>query len=186
MRMPGKLIFRKAELCDANVIFDFVQNAVNVMIRQKIFQWDEIYPAYDDFERDIKNGNAFVVEAAENQNTLRTNQNDFESRRKIAAVYVLNRECDEAYKTGKWQYGGDDYIVLHRFCVNPEFQHKGIGLKVCSHILAQAKADGIKAVRLDVFTQNPYSRRLYEKLGFKTTGSAEWRKGKFLLQEKIL
>lgn len=179
MRMPGKLIFRKAELCDAKVIFNFVQNAVSVMIRQKIFQWDEIYPTYGDFERDIKNGEAFVVEAAENQH-------GFEGRRKIAALYVLNRECDEAYKTGKWQYGGDDYIVLHRFCVNPEFQHKGIGYEVCRHILAQAKADGIKAVRLDVFTQNPYSLRLYEKLGFKTIGSAEWRKGKFLLQEKIL
>lgn len=179
MRMPGKLIFRKAELCDANVIFDFVQNAVSAMISQKIFQWDEIYPAYDDFERDIKNGEAFVAEIAENEN-------DFESRKKIAAVHALNKECDEAYKTGNWQYGGDDYIVLHRFCVNPEFQHKGIGFKVWSHILAQAKADGIKAVRLDVFTQNPYSRRLYEKLGFKTVGFAEWRKGKFLLQEKIL
>ncbi|MDE6349410.1 MAG: GNAT family N-acetyltransferase [Treponemataceae bacterium] len=174
-----ELIFRKAALCDAKPVFDFVQNAVSVMIRQKIFQWDEIYPTYGDFERDIKNGEAFVVEAAENQH-------GFEGRRKIAAVYVLNRECDEAYKTGKWQYGGDDYIVLHRFCVNPEFQHKGIGRNICAHILAQAKADGIKAVRLDVFTQNPYSRRLYEKLGFKTIGSADWRKGKFLLQEKIL
>ncbi|MDE6068176.1 MAG: hypothetical protein K2F89_04385, partial [Treponemataceae bacterium] len=91
MRMPGKLIFRKTELCDAKVIFDFVQNAVNVMISQKIFQWDEIYPAYDDFERDIKNGEAFVAEIAENEN-------DFESRKKIAAVYSLNKECDDAYK----------------------------------------------------------------------------------------
>lgn len=174
-----ELIFRKAEICDATVIFDFVQNAVNIMIDQKIFQWDEIYPTYADFELDIKNGEAFVAEIAENQN-------DFENCKKIAAVYVLNKQCDDAYKTGKWQYNGNDYIVIHRFCVNPEFQHKGIGLKVCSYILEQAKSDGIKAIRLDVFTHNPYSLRLYEKLGFKTTGFADWRKGKFLLQEKIL
>lgn len=174
-----ELIFRKAEMCDAKPVFDFVQNAVNVMIDQKIFQWDEMYPTYEDFELDIKNGEAFVAEITETKN-------DFENRKKIAAVYVLNKNCDEAYKTGKWQYTGDDYIVIHRFCVNPEFQHKGIGFKVCSYILEQAKNDGIKAVRLDVFTQNPYSLRLYEKLGFKTTGFADWRKGTFLLQEKIL
>lgn len=175
-----KLIFRKAELCDAKPVFDFVRNAVNLMISQKIFQWDEIYPTYEDFERDIKNGEAFVAEFAEN-----TTEN-FENHKKIAAIYVLNKECDEAYKTGKWQYDGKDYVVIHRFCVNPEFQHKGVGFKVCSHILERAKNDGIKAVRLDVFSQNPYSLRLYEKLGFKTTGRADWRKGKFLLQEKIL
>ncbi len=173
-----ELTFRKAEICDAKPVFDFVQNAVAVMISRKIFQWDERYPTYEDFARDIQNGEAFVAETAE--------KTGFENRKKIVAVYVLNKDFDEAYKTGTWQYDGNDYIVIHRFCVNPAFQHKGIGFKVCSHILAQAKNDGIKAVRLDVFSQNPYSLRLYGKLGFKTTGHADWRKGKLLLQEKLL
>ena len=178
MQKMTELTFRKAELRDAAPIFDFVQNAIAKMIAQEIFQWDEIYPTYEDFEQDIRKGEAFVAEIE--------NQNDCASCKKIAAVYALNKECDEAYKTGKWQYRGNDYIVVHRFCVNPEFQRKGIGFKVGAHILEQAKHDGIKAVWLDVFSQNPYSQRLYEKLGFKTTGYADWRKGKFLLQEKIL
>lgn len=169
-----ELIFRKAVFCDAEPIFTFVKNAVDIMISQKIFQWDEIYPTRKDFEQDIKKGEAFLAEI------------NCENHKKIAAVYVLNKESDEAYKTAKWNYCGKNYIVIHRFCVNPEFQNKGIGFKVCLHILEQAKNSGIESVRLDVFTQNPYSLKLYKKLGFKTTGYANWRKGKFFLQEKIL
>lgn len=44
-----ELIYRKVEICDSKVIFDFVRNAVNMMIGQKIFQWDELYPTYEDF-----------------------------------------------------------------------------------------------------------------------------------------
>lgn len=169
-----ELIFRKADFCDAEPIFTFVKNAVDIMISQKIFQWDEIYPTYKDFEQDIKKGEAFLAEI------------NCENHKKIAAVYVLNKESDEAYKTAKWNYRGKNFIVIHRFCVNPEFQNRGIGFKVCLHILEQAKNNGIKSIRLDVFAQNPYSLKLYEKLGFKTTGYANWRKGKFFLQEKNL
>lgn len=172
-----KLNFRKAELFDVKPVFDFVRKSIKNMDSQGIFQWDELYPVYEDFEQDINKGEAFVAEI---QSETNADENI------IAAFYVLNRDCDDAYKNGKWQYCGEDYIVLHRFCVNPEFQNKGIGYEVCLHIIDKVKQYGIKAIRLDVFSQNPFSLRLYEKLGFETTGYANWRKGRFLLQEKIL
>ena len=45
---------------------------------------------------------------------------------------------------------------------------------------------GIEAIRLDVFSKNPYALKLYEQCGFRKTGEANWRKGKFYLMEKYL
>ncbi len=45
---------------------------------------------------------------------------------------------------------------------------------------------GIESVRLDAFSLNPYALRMYEGLGYKKVGEANWRKGLFYLFEKNL
>lgn len=50
----------------------------------------------------------------------------------------------------------------------------------------KASESDIESIRLDVFTQNPFALRLYEKTGYRKTGTADWRKGKFILMEKVL
>ena len=76
--------------------------------------------------------------------------------------------------------------MLHRLCVSPEFQHKGIAYKTMNYIEQLCKTNGYDTIRLDCFTENPYSRRLYDKTGYKVRGYAEWRKGRFELREKKL
>ena len=56
----------------------------------------------------------------------------------------------------------DDVYVL------PEFRGKGIGKKLVVQCLNKMNAVGVKAVRLQVLTENKVAIRLYEKLGFKT------------------
>lgn len=46
-----KLNFRKAELFDVKPVFDFVRKSIKNMDSQGIFQWDELYPVYEDFEQ---------------------------------------------------------------------------------------------------------------------------------------
>jgi len=48
------------------------------------------------------------------------------------------------------------------------------------------KSQEYNSIRLDCFTENPYSLRLYNKAGYSVTGYAEWRKGRFELREKAL
>ena len=151
-------------------VFRFVRAAIEKMIEQEIFQWDEIYPTQEDFLNDAQNNHLYIVEIDE----------------KPAACFVLNKDCDEEYKNGAWTYTGEDYIVIHRLCVNPEFQNQGVGGKTCLGIEKMVKEQGIKAIRLDCFTQNPYSQKMYGKLGYKSVGFADWRKGRFILMEKVL
>ena len=162
--------FNLATESDIDEICALVKSAISNMDRNDIFQWDEIYPAREDFLSDIKSGYLYAGKIGE----------------KIAVVFALNKCQDEAYKSANWTYTGEDFCVLHRLCVNPEFQNQGIAKTALKYIEEKLKNSGTKSIQLDVFTQNPFALRLYEKAGFHQTGTADWRKGKFLLMEKIL
>ncbi len=162
--------YRLGRLEDLDEICRLFEKAIEHMEHQGIHQWDESYPTREDFLDDI------------NQNTLYVAVEDG----KITAVYVINQECDEEYHTCKWHNPDDSACIIHRLCVSPDFQNKGIGSKVLSHIEEQAKSMGYLSIRLDVFSKNPYALKLYEKNGYEKRGHADWRKGHFFLLEKTL
>lgn len=166
------MIFRKGVMEDLDEIFNFVNASISKMISEEIYQWDEIYPTRQDFEEDIKKQELSVgVEKVSG---------------KICCIYVINSEYDEAYNTASWNYKGENFRILHRIVVNPEFQNRGVGKKTMIHLMENLKASGVEALRLDVFSENPYSQKLYKNLGFVNCGKAQWRKGLFFLLEKIL
>jgi RimJ/RimL family protein N-acetyltransferase len=70
--------------------------------------------------------------------------------------------------------------------VNPLFQNQGIAGQTMEYIENLCKSQEYNSIRLDCFTENPYSLRLYNKAGYSVTGYAEWRKGRFELREKAL
>ena len=140
------------------------------MERNDIYQWDSIYPTKDDFLSDIK------------KNSLVVGINDSD----ICVVFAISKECDEQYQNGKWEHPDSDYRVIHRLCVNPTFQNQGIAKKTLIHIEDELRNEGIEAIRLDVFCNNPFALSLYRNNGYNEVGIAEWRKGRFLLMEKNL
>lgn len=164
------LHFRLAELSDLDEVFQVFEAAIENMISQNILQWDEIYPQRKDLYEDILKKELYIG--------LLGNE--------IASVYVLNGECDEQYKNGSWEYPDDSYRVVHRLCVSPRFQNRGIGGKTVRHIEEVVRKMGIQSIRLDAFTKNPFSLRMYEKAEYKIVGYADWRKGRFYLMEKGL
>lgn len=160
--------YRIAVIGDLKEICDLVGAAVDTMIQNQIFQWDEVYPTEQDFQKDIERGQLYV--------------GIIEGR--IAVVYVVNQECDEQYINGAWQYADAPYYVIHRLCVNPTYQNRAVARRTMLHIEEQLADRGIHAIRLDAFSENPYALRLYESLGYVRVGTADWRKGRFYLMEK--
>lgn len=155
---------------DLDEIVCLVRKAIQHMESQGIHQWDELYPTREDFLHDIEKNTLYVVL-----------END-----RIIAVYVINQECDEEYHQCRWDNPDDSAIIIHRLCVSPDYQNKGIGSRILLHIEEQARSMGYLSVRLDVFSENPYAQRLYEKNGYEKRGIADWRKGRFFLLEKTL
>ena len=145
-------------------------DAIREMESHEIFQWDDLYPTREDFLEDIEKKSLYLV--------LEGNI--------IVAMYVISGESDEAYNNVNWNCTDETAYVLHRFCVSPSFQNRGIGKKVLIHIEEQIKNMGYESVRLDVFTKNPFAQKLYRTNGYEVRGYADWRKGRFDLMEKKL
>ena len=140
------------------------------MNEQNISQWDEFYPDRQILQEDLQKNQMFIGK----------------KNGSIAVCFVLNEECDEEYKNGKWICPQSHFCVIHRLCVNPDFQNQGIATKTMNYIEELCKENGFDSIRLDCFTKNPYSIKLYNKAGYSVTGYADWRKGRFELREKKL
>lgn len=158
----------KATEGDRDAIVALVYAVVDRLNRSGIPQWDAAYPNGTHVDEDLKNGELFVTRAGET----------------IAGIVTLNRESDPAYRNGNWEYGGPDYRVVHRLCVSPAMQGQGVGGRMMRMAEEMLRNDGVKSIRLDAFSKNPHSLRLYRKLGYRVAGEAVWRKGLFYLMEK--
>ena len=162
--------FRLGTTQDLDLVCLLIKDAIAEMEKNGIYQWDEIYPTRSDFEEDIKNNNLYVV---------------FDEDILIA-FYVISGEYDKQYNNAEWKCEADSAYILHRFCVSPKVQNRGIGKKILRHIEHQIKDMGYKSVRLDTFTENPFAQKLYRHNGYESRGYADWRKGRFDLMEKEL
>ena len=162
--------YRLGTLQDLDDICELIKDAIAEMEKHGIYQWDELYPTRDDFKEDIEKGTLFVVCEED----------------ALAAFYVISAEYDEQYSNAAWEQDADTAYILHRFCVSPKVQNRGVGRTVLAHIEDQVKEMGYKSIRLDTFTENPFAQRLYRHNGYEPRGYAQWRKGKFDLMEKKL
>ena len=68
----------------------------------------------------------------------------------------------------------DKVAVVHLLCVNPKWQHRGIGRKAMELAISISREMGKKALRLDALACNTPAHRLYESLGFQRRGTAHW------------
>lgn len=162
--------YRLAEQSDVDRVAALASQAAIRMSEQGIGQWDTLYPIREDFQQDILMGQ-LTVGVAEG---------------KIVVFYTVNEECDPEYQEAKWKKPEKPHCILHRLCVNPHFQHQGIARQAMEHIQRQAVEKGYQAIRLDVFSKNPHTLKLYLGCGFEKVGSVRWRKGVFYLMEKYI
>jgi ribosomal protein S18 acetylase RimI-like enzyme len=165
-----KIRFMIAKEQHLDEMFLIFTKAIDKMNENNIFQWDEVYPDKSTLYQDIRNRQLHIGIIGE----------------EIVSAYVLNQECDEQYALGNWKYPNSSYRIIHRLCVNPQFQNKGIGTITMKYLENEVKKKGIETIRLDSYTLNPYAVRMYEKLGYEKVGFADFRKGKFYLMEKRL
>lgn len=163
-----ELNFRLAQNTDFKDVVTLFNNAIAKMNSIGINQWDNIYPNPKILKDDILRKQMYLVF---HENIL-------------VATYVLNQECDDKYATGSWKYPESKYFIIHRLCVNPQLQSKGIGTLTMLHIEDFLRKIGVETIRLDAFILNPYAVKMYEQLGYLKVGTANWRKGQFYLMEK--
>lgn len=165
-----EITFEKAIISDIDNVFELFVSATAQMERIGIHQWDEIYPDRGVLESDIKNGEMSVGKL----------------NNKIVSAYVINKDCDDEYKNGRWKYSENTCKVLHRLCVHADFQNRKLGTVTLAQVEKHMRELGAESVRLDVFSLNPYALKMYDKAGYLKVGAVNFRKGQFYLMEKKL
>lgn len=163
-------MFRSAAADDYEQVITIFERAIQNMNESGIYQWDEVYPDKDILLSDIKRNQMYVLTEGDT----------------ILSVIVLNEDQDELYKTAGWKYKQGRIAVIHRLCVNTDYQNMGIGKAIVRSAEAFLKEKGFGIIRLDAFLQNPYALRMYGSLGYSRAGEVSFRKGKFCLYEKKL
>lgn len=162
--------FSAAGLSDLNEVAALYLAAIKQMDAQSIPQWDEIYPSREILAEDIARGEMELLR--------------MEGR--IVAAFTLNDRCDEEYALGTWHLPEARFCVIHRLCIHPSFQGRGVAGCVMDYIEQSLHVRGFESIRLDAFSQNPFALRLYEKRGYEKAGEVSFRKGVFYLYEKKL
>ena len=162
--------FSTAQAKDLAEILRLFRAATTQMDAHGVYQWDEIYPDEGILGEDIARGNLTV--------------GTIDGR--IAVAFMLDYCEDSDYESADWQYSEQNIAVLHRLCVHPDFQGRGVARQAMDYLENEVRAQGIKTIRLDAFSQNPTALHLYESRGYQKAGEISYRKGLFYLYEKKL
>ena len=164
------MFYRLAQESDIDEVCKLIKAAIRSMDEQGILQWDDIYPTKEDFLSDIQKQQLYVGVLEDD----------------IAVVYTVNEECEKEYQNGRWKCPDCTYRIIHRLCVDPKYQNQGIAKDTLFHIENDLHKLHVEAIRLDVFSENPFALSLYRNAGYEKVGFADWRKGRFYLMEKLL
>lgn len=122
------------------------------------------------------------------EHTAAGNQYVCRDGRDIVAAFILNDDPQGNYQKGNWSQPLDDgeYMVLHTLAVAPDQQGKGIGAQILRFCADKAKAEGYKALRVDIVPGNRPAQKLYEKNGFRCAGTFDLERGIEGIPEFIL
>ena len=164
------MIFSIAQQENLPELVSLFQAATRQMDAQCVFQWDELYPDEGILSEDVSRGNMTV--------------GTMEGR--IAVAFMLDFCEDSDYESADWRYCERDIAVLHRLCVHPDFQGRGVARQAMDYLENEVRARGIQTIRLDAFSLNPTALHLYESRGYQKAGEISYRKGLFYLYEKKL
>jgi ribosomal-protein-alanine N-acetyltransferase len=63
-----------------------------------------------------------------------------------------------------------DEVHLNNVAVTPRYRHRGVATALLRHVIAQARTHRCRRILLEVRRSNAVARRLYEHLGFQSTG----------------
>lgn len=162
------ITFSNAERGDIEEIMAVIAAIITYPDKNLINQWDQFYPTRDIFDDDITNRRLFICRKSG----------------AIAGLFVLME--DKLYEdNANWRYNGP-FLVLHRFCVSPPYQGRGIAKEMLRYAEVYAAERHYKTMRLDTFSQNPRSKRLYTGAGYVYAGDIKGRSGIYHCYEKSL
>lgn len=164
------MYFCSGKVSDFDLVYEMMLRARAKLFEEHIYQWDERYPKADMIRSDLENGYTSLIKTDEGR---------------TIGFFTSNSICeDDVHDHIKWIYEDSRWIILHRLCIDPEYQNKGTG-QMCLELFEEnCKKDGYESIRIDVFSTNAKAIHIYEKFGYTKVGDAVCERGPFFIYEK--
>lgn len=147
-------MIRHAKISEIPDILAIFKACAELMISNKIYQWNELYPSATDFEKDIERDELYVLEID----------------KKIIGTIVISTCIDDEYVPVKWLTSNANNIYIHRLAIDPKLQGKGYAQQLMTFAETHAKENGFASIRLDTFSQNKRNQRFYETRNYQRLG----------------
>ncbi len=144
---------QKSDIKDIMMIIEATQAQFKL---EGLDQWQKGYPNTDTIDRDIQNGNAYVLE---------------EDGAVLAYLYCAV-EKDDAYgmiRFGKW-LNDDPYAVIHRLVVDPKQRKQGLAVRLMEAVELMLQQSNVSNIRIDTHPNNKAMLSLLEKSQFTYCG----------------
>lgn len=147
-------MFRKATAQDVPQIMEIIRETVVEMQSYNNPQWDEHYPAANDFLADIQESWLYVLEDSQ----------------EIIGFVCLNNVSGKSYPKITWQDTSTP-LVMRRMGVKPSCRRRGVAKQLLQHIETMAKDSGISVIKMDTFCRNDKMNAFVKKNGFIHRGT---------------
>lgn len=156
---------------DSELVYQMMVRAKEDSQRHGIYQWDDRYPTRKMLDSDIENGFTELIR----------------SDGRIIGFFTSNSICeDDVHNHIQWLNESDNWIILHRLCVDPAFQNRGLGKQIVQLFEHRATQMNYLSIRIDVFGTNEKAIHIYESAGFTRVGQAMCERGLFYIYEKLI
>lgn len=148
-----QIIIRPARPDELDSIWALVCRAVSDMNARGNPQWGADYPTRDFYAGDIGRGELYAATIAD----------------KLCGVACINTSESPEYDPLPWRTQRPA-MVIHRMAVEPACQRSGIGASFFRFAEAQARQQGLTAMRIDTYSLNDRMQALIQKMGFQRVG----------------
>lgn len=149
------LAIRAARADEFEAVRCFYHRLIDMMEGSEFHpRWEKyVYPSDDFLRSSIERGELYVGMLGE----------------EIAAAMVINGEGADGYDGAPWRVRTADgeFSVIHALGVLPTHHGRGFARELVRAAIGEARAKGMKALRLDVLNGNLPAVRLYESEGFR-------------------
>ena len=164
-------ILRKAQIPEAEIIWQILQQAIERRRKDGSNQWQDGYPNLEVVKTDISLGKGYVLEIDN----------------AIAAYAALVFNDEPAYKEiiGDW-LTNDDFLVIHRVAVSNDFLGKGIAVLLFQKLEEFAKENQVFSIKVDTNFDNLAMLHILEKLDYQYCGEVYFRGSARKAFEKVL
>ena len=164
-------ILRKAQIPEAEIIWQILQQAIERRRNDGSNQWQDGYPNQVVVKTDISLGKGYVLEIDN----------------AIAAYAALVFNDEPAYKEiiGDW-LTNDDFLVIHRVAVSDDFLGKGIAVLLFQKLEEFAKENQVFSIKVDTNFDNLAMLHILEKLDYQYCGEVYFRGSARKAFEKVL